>query len=459
MSKQKLKNEIFIGVVVDNKDPKKTGRCKIKVFQVFDKLEIADIPWATPWKDLNGNQFILPEVGKVVSVVFDQGNKYTPEYIYAQNYNINLENKLKSLNEEDYTSMRAILFDHSTQIYRNTTEGLKIDHEYSNINIEPSGNIALNLRDNQSVITLGSADAREQAVLGTTFLSWLDSLVQSLLGAEGGAYITESGSPVAVGPGLSQALMSFAQLKDTFLSRQVRISANGEILEQQRPYLNQKGDADYATVLPPTERPRSEIIDPQTGERVNYQRREGSVEYDSKQGSDIYGSDEPIIPPIGMKGNPASMKAAGSLLFQKNGGKKGLCALYTYSIARNYIEHLKNGSCSGSLYGGKGNANDANYRNNLVRLGYSVTPRQVVKKSTLRNIIRTTQWTIGDIINYRCLCNVDGWADTYGHTQIYHDGLLANSKWASSFANNYNSELVYSSGENCDWEYFIFRKL
>jgi hypothetical protein len=265
MNQNKLKDEVFLGVVVDNKDPKRIGRCKIKVFQVFDKLDSPDIPWATPWKDINGSEFILPEVGKIVSVVFDQGNKYTPEYIWSQNYNINLENKLKKLNDDSYQSMKGVLLDHSTQIYTNAEEGLKIDHEYSNLNIDPYGNILLNLRDNSSVVTIGSDDAREQFLLGSSFMSWFDTLVSALLGAEGGAYVTDSGAPLLVGPGLGTVLMQYQQLRESFLSLHVKVASNDDIIEQGRDYINQQGDSDYATILPAAPRPESKYYDPNTG--------------------------------------------------------------------------------------------------------------------------------------------------------------------------------------------------
>ena len=90
-----LNNKTFIGFIEDNKDPKKMGRCKVRVPSIFtSEIPTADIPWAMPFKDLNGNQFNAPEIGKVVSIIFNNGNKYKPEFIYAEHYNINLENKL-----------------------------------------------------------------------------------------------------------------------------------------------------------------------------------------------------------------------------------------------------------------------------------------------------------------------------------------------------------------------------
>ena len=69
----------YVGVVEDNQDPKKEGRVRIRVMDVFDDLKLEDIPWATPWKDLNGNEFSVPDKGKVVITVFDQGDVYKPE--------------------------------------------------------------------------------------------------------------------------------------------------------------------------------------------------------------------------------------------------------------------------------------------------------------------------------------------------------------------------------------------
>ena len=160
----------YIGVVEENEDPKKLGRCRVRVIDIFDDIPKDDIPWASPWKDLNGNEFNVPDKGKILTVVFDSGNIYKPEYIYAEHYNINLENKLQNLSNDDYLSMKSLFFDHSTQIYRNTSEGLRLDHEYTNINLDKNGNILLNLRDNKSIITLGSKDSDEEAVLGTTFM-------------------------------------------------------------------------------------------------------------------------------------------------------------------------------------------------------------------------------------------------------------------------------------------------
>ena len=60
------------------------------------------MPWAKPWKDLNGNGFNIPDIGKVVTVVFESGNEYKPEYIYSDHFNVNLEKKLLELGLKNF---------------------------------------------------------------------------------------------------------------------------------------------------------------------------------------------------------------------------------------------------------------------------------------------------------------------------------------------------------------------
>ena len=171
--KKQLKNQTYIGIIEDNKDPKKQGRCKVRVYTIYDDIPTSDLPWAAPFKDLNGNEFVAPEIGKVVSIIFNNGNIYKPEFVYAHHYNINLEKKLKTLTDQGYVSMRALMFDHKTQIYSNDDEGLIIDYKLNNINILDKS-ININLKDNFGNLNLGDTTANQQAILGNNFLDWFD---------------------------------------------------------------------------------------------------------------------------------------------------------------------------------------------------------------------------------------------------------------------------------------------
>lgn len=226
MTRDELKSKIFVGVVEENQDPKKFGRCKVRVLNIYDEIPSEDLPWATPWKDLNGNTFLLPEKGKIVSVVFDEGNPYKPEYIFAEHYNKNLEKKLSGLSDTDYTSMRTLMFDHKTQIYSNDTEGLMIDYKYNNINIK-SDTIDINLKDNQGKLSLGDAKADQQAILGTNFMNWFDEFIDNLLGTNNGPYLGNLGAPVIANPEFIEVISKYKSLRDPkFLSQNVYIIDN-----------------------------------------------------------------------------------------------------------------------------------------------------------------------------------------------------------------------------------------
>jgi hypothetical protein len=244
-------NKTYVGVVEDNQDPDKMGRVKVRVMDVFDDIELEDIPFATPWKDLNGNGFNVPEKGKIVMVVFDQGNIDSPEFIYADHYNVNLENKLKSLSNVDYVSMKTLLFDHKTQIYVNDTEGLKIDHKYNNINITNSG-IDINLKDNNSNLNIGDSAANQQAMLGNHWLEWFDEFVENLLGEKAGPYFGNLGAPVVVAPAMAQTLIKYKTLRRSkFLSNHVNIVDNNKIksvLNSNREDTPQYGDKWSSTI-------------------------------------------------------------------------------------------------------------------------------------------------------------------------------------------------------------------
>ena len=221
----------YIGIIQDNEDPTKSGRCRVRVIGIFDDIPVADIPWASPWKDLNGNGFNLPEIGKAVTVVFDSGNIYKPEYIYSEFYNINLEKKLKSLSGKNYTSMKSVLFDHKVQIYVNDQEGLKLDYKFNNINITED-EVNINLKDNFGKINIGDAHPDQQSILGTNFLNWFDKFIMVLMGSQGPTYLQTipPATPTLPSPSLIKICQEYQVLKDPkFLSHNIYMNDNEAI--------------------------------------------------------------------------------------------------------------------------------------------------------------------------------------------------------------------------------------
>ena len=74
----------FTGIVVDNKDPDKVGKCKIRVYGVYgDDIQDKDLPWAFPDFNFRGGlkgSFIVPPVDCIVNVYFERGEIYIPRY-------------------------------------------------------------------------------------------------------------------------------------------------------------------------------------------------------------------------------------------------------------------------------------------------------------------------------------------------------------------------------------------
>ena len=238
-----------IGVVEDNKDPDKRGRCKVRINELHSKdLKVDNLPWASPWKDLNGNQFILPDIGKVVLVVLD-GNSSNPEYISAESYNVNLENKLKQLSDADYISMRSLLFDEKNQIYSNDSEGLKIDYKFNNINITKDS-ISLNLKDNFSNIHIGTNKKEQRVILGDSFTEWFTKFLRIL---STGGFLGNLQTPVLPSSPLITHIQEYdAKLIPNFLSKHVYVVDNESVKVQERTpevTIPQKGDVWKSTVI------------------------------------------------------------------------------------------------------------------------------------------------------------------------------------------------------------------
>ena len=273
-------NKRFLGVVEDNKDPNKLGRARIRVFDVFDSIPAEDIPWATPHKDNNGNSINVPDVGKIVSVVFDSGNIYTPEFIWAQHHNVNLKKKLSELSEADYVSMKALLFDHKTQIYVNDSEGLKLDYKFNMLNIKETS-INLDLKDNFSSLNLGCDVASQRSILGDHFLNWFDDFVNQLLS---GPYLGNLGSAVVANPSFIQTLLKYQALKEPkFLSHHVNIVDNDSVDKLDRVADGQIGDS----IKTSKKELQKEVFEPkQKSEPVSYKPQSG-LSTDSPSGAPL----------------------------------------------------------------------------------------------------------------------------------------------------------------------------
>jgi len=92
----------YIGKVVDNNDPLKKGRCRIRVFGVFGpEVQDNQLPWALQDESFIGGlkgSSIIPPVDCIVSVYFERGEIYLPRFTRK----VIDENNLPTNMGEDY---------------------------------------------------------------------------------------------------------------------------------------------------------------------------------------------------------------------------------------------------------------------------------------------------------------------------------------------------------------------
>jgi len=239
-----LNRKIFMGIVEDNKDPNRKGRIKVRVQTLYHCLAVEDIPYAAPFAGLAGKKFEIPAIGKIVNVLFLNDDLYSPLYIYSENYNINLQNKLNSLTDEEYVDFISLLFDEKTQIYVKGQE-LTIDMLLNKITITNTNKNAINieLKDNKQILNLGSRDSNQDAVLGTNFFEWMDKFIDELSNPT--CLIGNVGAPI-LRPFLDMLCMEYKMKRPTFVSNNVKIVDNGKvnILKRTPDTNNKKHDID-----------------------------------------------------------------------------------------------------------------------------------------------------------------------------------------------------------------------
>lgn len=151
----------FVGRVIYNEDPTFSGRCKVKVFGLFDDLPDENVPWFVPansniFGTEGGGSLSVPKVGDIVRVRFSNSDYYSGEYTGLQCIDPNLVNEIK----DDYQDSQVILYDAANEvtiIYQRMT-GLKLYHHGATIVIDPTGNIQLKHQNNANVIEINDND-------------------------------------------------------------------------------------------------------------------------------------------------------------------------------------------------------------------------------------------------------------------------------------------------------------
>lgn len=69
-------NNHYIGTVIDNNDPQKVGRCKVRIHSLYDSLPVKDLPWIQMMIPLNHDIVFPPAIGKqVICMSLDSHNQ------------------------------------------------------------------------------------------------------------------------------------------------------------------------------------------------------------------------------------------------------------------------------------------------------------------------------------------------------------------------------------------------
>jgi|TARA_B110000483_G_C18143279_1_gene522376 hypothetical protein len=160
-----LRDTHWLGEVIDNVDPLKMGRCKVKVLGKYDNLPDDAIPWATPMNRNAVGSHHVPRIGDIVSARFDNGNLYHPEYWFHIEQNLDLKEDILD-GADNAENVISLVYDaeRNVRIYHSEEDGLVITRglgakERPIIQIDEAGDIKI------------STDARIFLDAGNIFLS------------------------------------------------------------------------------------------------------------------------------------------------------------------------------------------------------------------------------------------------------------------------------------------------
>jgi hypothetical protein len=147
----------YSGYVVNNDDPDKLGRCKIRVIGVFDEeIPSDDLPWAIPdFNFIGGNgSFIVPPIDQLVRVYFDNNDYHTPRYTTKVIAN---EVKFQADKNDDYPDTMVFFETDQGEYFKINRKTYLTTYKHASgtmITIDKDGNI--NINNNFSPGTAGN---------------------------------------------------------------------------------------------------------------------------------------------------------------------------------------------------------------------------------------------------------------------------------------------------------------
>lgn len=176
----------YAGKVVDNADPKKLGRVKVAITEIFGVQDKEKLPWCTPFMG-SPAQFDCPEIGDILVVYFPYGIAYFPCYFGHWN----LADNHDTYFDADYPNSVGFHRQGFGWKYNKTSKEFEIIHpEGSSIKIKADGAIEL---ISNTKIDINSTDDIS-----------FNTEAEFKVAAEGGAEITTDGDAKFAGKGSTE---------------------------------------------------------------------------------------------------------------------------------------------------------------------------------------------------------------------------------------------------------------
>ena len=174
-----LIDKSFLGIVEDANDPAKEGKCRIRVFGIHgEEVPTKSLPWAYPkgkslyfGEEGKAGAISIPKEGSTVSVKFDNGNIYSPEYFSIQELADDIKSELQK--DSEYHGSHFLLFDgdEELKIWFTKEKGITMQLKGSRVNIGQDKAITIEHDQTQSIIELKGSEINITANNANTVIS------------------------------------------------------------------------------------------------------------------------------------------------------------------------------------------------------------------------------------------------------------------------------------------------
>lgn len=175
-----FKGVTFIGKVVDNTDPSHMERVKVRIPQIFDGVEDADLPWCIPMLGrVQGGTgtvhwFGVPVIGALLYIEFQMGDPHFPVYKGGV---VSAASKAV-LADTNYPHRWGWVDEKGNHYYSDTSTGdIELRHfSGTTVHISPAGavnvttvsNVAINVTGTTSLTATGAVTVHSNASVSIT---------------------------------------------------------------------------------------------------------------------------------------------------------------------------------------------------------------------------------------------------------------------------------------------------